>query len=420
MKKLIPALLAVLFPLISFAQNKARIVFFRIDAPYDRHSSAPQAMGGDDEKIFRNASPIGALKHHGVFVYDGEDTKGTYFIDPATLDVSEYRKLTICSSPNTIAFVLVSLSGNVPVVSYASMMDVVDFESCYKSNRWLKKALAAAGYKSFRELTDGFTPFKMRSIPVPALRAGLTDTVYTDSTGAQTDSAHAASYSVFRYENEHYYGVEKYHVGSADLRTKGHYSVGDSVFQEGAFENYYSNGMVSSKGSYSHGKETGEWEYFYDMPGGPLYYKERYEKNRIARTCYYPDGKLKRKEVQVIFGRIDTVIEGVCYNEEGKEIPFTPLSVRPRSPYDLNAYLGKNLRYPEDAREDNIEGRALVKFVIDKEGNVLSPRIVKRVSLSIDGEALKVVSQMPPWTPGRSDDQPVEVYFHLPIRFKLE
>lgn len=82
------------------------------------------------------------------------------------------------------------------------------------------------------------------------------------------------------------------------------------------------------------------------------------------------------------------------------------------------AGLQKNITYPEKASEAGAEGRVVIQFIVDKNGNVINPTIVKNVHESLDKEALRVVKQAD-FTPGKIDGEPVRVQYSLPITFKL-
>lgn len=78
-----------------------------------------------------------------------------------------------------------------------------------------------------------------------------------------------------------------------------------------------------------------------------------------------------------------------------------------------------NLKYPiRDGDYDHIQGRVTVRFVVTKEGKIESPTIIKGLDLYCDKEALRIVSIMPDWIPGRRNGEAVNVYFHLPIVFR--
>jgi len=99
---------------------------------------------------------------------------------------------------------------------------------------------------------------------------------------------------------------------------------------------------------------------------------------------------------------------------------FKYVEQMPTAGYDMNAYLDKNLHYPEAARENNIQGRVTVKFVVNEDGHISGVEVVRGIGGGCDEEAKRVVSAMPPWKPGKSNGQAVKVYFNLPIAFKLE
>lgn len=87
---------------------------------------------------------------------------------------------------------------------------------------------------------------------------------------------------------------------------------------------------------------------------------------------------------------------------------------------ELFKFLQENVKYPEDAAKNKIQGRVVVEFVVDKEGNIKDPTIMRNAYPSLDAEALRVVKSMPRWTPGYQDGQPVNVKYALPIVFKLK
>ena len=82
-------------------------------------------------------------------------------------------------------------------------------------------------------------------------------------------------------------------------------------------------------------------------------------------------------------------------------------------------FMGKNVKYPVDAQEQKIEGRVVVKFVVEADGRIGDVTVVKGVHPSLDKEAVRVVKSMPKWTPGKVDGKPVACYYSLPVSFKL-
>lgn len=99
---------------------------------------------------------------------------------------------------------------------------------------------------------------------------------------------------------------------------------------------------------------------------------------------------------------------------------FTYVSQMPQSSVDINAFLSKNLHYPESARENNIQGRVILKFVVNETGNVSDIQVLRGIGGGCDEEAVRVLKSMPPWKPGKNNGVAVKVYYTLPISFKLE
>lgn len=85
----------------------------------------------------------------------------------------------------------------------------------------------------------------------------------------------------------------------------------------------------------------------------------------------------------------------------------------------LMKWLSKNLKYPASAQENNIQGRVMVQFVVNKDGSIVDPKVIKSVDPALDKEALRVVSAMPKWQPGKQRGKTVRVRFTLPVTFRL-
>jgi protein TonB len=86
----------------------------------------------------------------------------------------------------------------------------------------------------------------------------------------------------------------------------------------------------------------------------------------------------------------------------------------------LMQYLSKNIKYPPFAEENNIQGRVICTFVVERDGSVTDIHIAKGVDPSLDKEAIRVVSGMPKWIPGRQNGQSVRVKYTLPVTFRLQ
>ena len=83
-------------------------------------------------------------------------------------------------------------------------------------------------------------------------------------------------------------------------------------------------------------------------------------------------------------------------------------------------WLGKNINYPEDCKKEGVQGRVIVQFVVDKDGSIKDPTIARGVHPSLDKEALRVLSGMPNWKPGKQKGEAVKVKYTIPVMFKLQ
>ena len=85
----------------------------------------------------------------------------------------------------------------------------------------------------------------------------------------------------------------------------------------------------------------------------------------------------------------------------------------------MMTFLRDNIKYPADAVKDSIQGRVIVQFVVDKQGNVVNPTLMRKVHPSLDAEALRVVGAMPKWKPGKQNGEVVNVKYTLPVTFRM-
>ena len=108
--------------------------------------------------------------------------------------------------------------------------------------------------------------------------------------------------------------------------------------------------------------------------------------------------------------------------EPEEEEVFMVVEDAPEFPGGINAlleYLKKNIKYPAICRDNNIQGRVIVSFVVNKDGKIVDPEVVKGVNPSLDKEALRVISTMPNWKPGYQRGKPVRVKYSVPVNFRL-
>ena len=129
-------------------------------------------------------------------------------------------------------------------------------------------------------------------------------------------------------------------------------------------------------------------------------------------------------------------VKEVKQNQPNKKVKFTPPVVKrddgkviyrvvdvppsfPGGEAALMQYLMNNIKYPVKAQERNIQGKVIVQFIVDESGKVTEPKVVRGVDPLLDAEALRVVKTMPDWTPGKQKGENVNVFYNVPISFKL-
>lgn len=86
----------------------------------------------------------------------------------------------------------------------------------------------------------------------------------------------------------------------------------------------------------------------------------------------------------------------------------------------LFQYLNKNIKYPVVPQEQGIQGKVIIQFVVDKNGTITDPVVVRSVDPYLDKEALRVIKAMPKWKPGMQRNQAVRVKYTVPVTFRLQ
>ena len=83
-------------------------------------------------------------------------------------------------------------------------------------------------------------------------------------------------------------------------------------------------------------------------------------------------------------------------------------------------FLAKNIKYPTIAQENGVQGRVIVQFVVNQDGSIVDPVVVRSVDPYLDKEALRVIKMMPKWKPGKQRGKAVRVKYTVPVTFKLQ
>lgn len=162
----------------------------------------------------------------------------------------------------------------------------------------------------------------------------------------------------------------------------GHYIKYDETFKQ-----------ILSEGDIENGRENGEW---HGVLGDTIKY-----------TCMYVNGVGKN---------------GVSRSVNGKVYVFTRALDEPAYKGGIDAFykfLANNVHYPKLAKENNVQGKVFLTFVIDKEGALIEIKVVRGIGSGCDEESVRVLQQSPKWRPGKMYGVPVRVQYTMPLSFTL-
>ena len=128
--------------------------------------------------------------------------------------------------------------------------------------------------------------------------------------------------------------------------------------------------------------------------------------------------EVKDEEVSVV----EEVQEEVKEEEAPAEV-FVVVEEMPTFPGGEKAlmeFIYANIQYPDIAKENNIQGRVILKFCVTYKGGVDQVQILKGVDPSLDNEAIRVIKMLPAWKPGKQGGKPVNVWYNVPVTFQLK
>lgn len=113
------------------------------------------------------------------------------------------------------------------------------------------------------------------------------------------------------------------------------------------------------------------------------------------------------------------IVMDIAEDEDENEI-WEVVEEDPQFPGGVEAlykYLAENIVYPMQAKDNNISGRVYVSFVVEKDGSISDPKVLRNIGAGCGEEAVRVVQNMPRWTPGKNRGKPVRTRYNLPVNF---
>ena len=132
--------------------------------------------------------------------------------------------------------------------------------------------------------------------------------------------------------------------------------------------------------------------------------------------------KLIIMSLMAMFGLTTISAQKTVVAQKNQQV-FDVVEQMPEYPGGIKAlfdYLCQNVKYPDDAEKQKIEGRVIATFVVETDGTISNIEVVKPVFPSLDAEAVRVLSGMPKWTPGMQSGKAVSVKYTVPINFNLK
>jgi protein TonB len=118
---------------------------------------------------------------------------------------------------------------------------------------------------------------------------------------------------------------------------------------------------------------------------------------------------------------IEPVVAEAPVVEEPKVFQFVEqMPEFPGGDVELMKFIQKNVQYPQMERDNDIQGRVILKFVVMEDGGVSDVSVARSVSPGLDKEAVRVVKMLPKFKPGKQQGKAVRVYYSLPVLFKLQ
>ncbi len=149
--------------------------------------------------------------------------------------------------------------------------------------------------------------------------------------------------------------------------------------------------------------------------------QEAQQEDNTARGLVTQEGQDDADKFQAVVEQVQ-VVEPEPEKPKEEEV-FHAVEQMPEFPGGQSAlmkYLSNNIRYPQMALANDIQGRVVVKFVVEKDGSVSGVTVVRGVDKDLDKEAVRVVKSMPKWQPGKNNGQAVRCWFNLPVTFKIQ
>ncbi|MCJ7448145.1 MAG: TonB family protein [Bacteroidales bacterium] len=243
--------------------------------------------------------------------------------------------------------------------------------------------------------------------------------VFLDENKVQISDSSSAEYykivepSIDGYKELHFYITGERESENIYIRSSGKY------VKNGKSLSWFKNGLEKSEGTFIKGKQDGMELKYYD--NGQLKSKINYiddQYDKVIET-FWKNEKIKRRD----FYNLGKFENGNCYDSLGNEIKHFDFEIMPQykgGDRQIISDIAYNLDYPTKSRDAGIQGRVLVRFVVNINGTISSVSILEGASPELNEEAIRVVKTLKKFKPGFQDGEPVPVFYMVPITFTLK
>lgn len=188
-------------------------------------------------------------------------------------------------------------------------------------------------------------------------------------------------------------------------KPREHFFVSDTTteFKDGPYAAFFPDGTHAKRGAFEHNKKAGIWHY-YNRKG-----------NLIERYSYTLNKSIEYTEHTRLGAVLDSIGLDTAFLREIDRVPHF-IGGAP----EYENWLLQNLKFPVIAKEMNLNGIVVASFLVDRDGIIRNPKIVRGIGAGCDDEVLRVLSIMPRWVPAVKDEKDIETVFMMPFYFNAD
>lgn len=266
------------------------------------------------------------------------------------------------------------------------------------------------------------------------------DTLYFNNDGIKCEKVYAGMYKICISDKDGY--IIKVYNLKGDLLHSGTSMVKIDLETDGPFVSLFDNGQVKDKGYFLKKIKTGEWKIYAES--GLLLAKRRFSSDGEVEYqtfySYFENGMLQYslsyKGVIFDSAKKYEYTDAIRYSEQqgfykSEEVisnssdiqrPITIVEETAEFPggeEGLFKYLSENMKYPAESRGTNRQGTCYASFVVEPDGTITNVQIIRGVDIYLDFEVMRVVENMPKWSPGKMNGKPVRQLYNMPLRISF-